>query len=65
MKKIFKSVIDEYKMDEQLMTELSILRQLNHPNIVKAYDSFTDDFHIFIVMEYVHGLLLVKKLKCP
>lgn len=41
-----------------------ILKQIDHPNIVKAYESFTDDFHIFILMEYVHGDMLVKKLKC-
>ena len=64
LKKIFKSVIDEYKMDEQLLTELNILTQIDHPNIVKAYEAFTDDFHIFILMEYVHGPLLVQKLKC-
>ena len=46
------------------MTELKILTQIDHPNIVKAYEAFTDDFHIFILMEYIHGNLLVQKLKC-
>lgn len=50
LKKIFKSVIEEYHMEEQLLTELQILKQINHPNIVRAYESFTDDFHIFILM---------------
>ena len=50
LKKIFKSVIDEYRMEAQLLTELKILTQIDHPNIVKAYEAFTDDFHIFIVM---------------
>jgi serine/threonine protein kinase len=40
------------------------LTQIDHPNIVKAYEAFTDDFHIFILMEYIHGNLLVQKLKC-
>jgi serine/threonine protein kinase len=64
LKKIFKSVIDEYRMEDQLLTELQILKQIDHPNIVRAYESFTDDFHIFILMEYIHGPLLVQKLKC-
>jgi serine/threonine protein kinase len=51
-------------MEEQLLTELRILKQINHPNIVRAYEAFTDDFHIFILMEYIHGTLLVNKLKC-
>ena len=53
LKKIFKSIIDEYKMQDQLLIELKILSQINHPNIVKAYQSFTDDYHYFILMEYV------------
>lgn len=47
-----------------MLTELRILTQIDHPNIVKAYEAFTDDFHIFILMEYIHGNLLVQKLKC-
>jgi serine/threonine protein kinase len=37
-------------MQDQLLTELKILTQIDHPNIVKAYEAFTDDFHIFILM---------------
>lgn len=43
---------------------MKILKQIDHPNIVKAYEAFTDDFHIFILMEYIHGNLLVNKLGC-
>ena len=51
-------------MQDQLMIELKILSQINHPNIVKAYQSFTDDYHYFILMEYVQGASLTKKFKC-
>ena len=34
--------------------EISILRELDHPNIVKQYETFTDDLNskLYIVMEY-------------
>lgn len=38
---------------------------IDHPNIIKAYESFTDEFHIFILMEYVQGKSLVTKFKSP
>ena len=63
LKKIFKSVIEEYSMQDQLLTEIQILTQINHPNIVRAYEAFTDDYHIFILMEYINGCLLTKKFK--
>ena len=42
-------------MEEQLLTELSILQRLNHPNIVKLYNCFTDAYHVFMMTEYIHG----------
>jgi serine/threonine protein kinase len=37
-------------MEEQILTEIKILSMIDHPNIIKAYESFTDEFHIFILM---------------
>ena len=54
-KKIFKSTISEYGMEDQLLTELSILKKLNHPNIMKLYSCFSDQYHVFMMTEYVHG----------
>jgi len=36
---------------------------MNHPNIVKSYFSFTDEFHIFLLMEHIRGQKLTKKFK--
>lgn len=40
-----------------LVSEVNILRELNHPNIVKYYDRVIDRdcCKIFIVMEYCEG----------
>ena len=45
------------KEKEQIVTEVNILRELNHPNIVKYYDRIIDkkNSKIYIIMEYCEG----------
>eukprot|EP00494_Astrolonche_serrata_P027128 UN27391 len=38
-----------------LRTEIKILRQCNHPNVVKLFDVFEDKFNLFLVMEHLGG----------
>lgn len=39
-------------------SESSALVQVNHPNIVKLYDSFREDNHLFLILQYCeHGSL--------
>eukprot|EP00873_Tetraselmis_striata_P016601 jgi/Tetstr1/436865/TSEL_025641.t1 len=42
-----------------LTSEVEILSQLNHPNIVAYYESFVEDGCLWIVMELVEGLSLL------
>jgi calcium-dependent protein kinase len=35
--------------------EVNILRKLDHPNIVKYYETYEDDKYIFLVMELCKG----------
>ncbi len=52
LKKIFKSTILEYNMINQFTRELKIHYRLDHPNIIKLYTHFDDEYHIFLLMEY-------------
>ncbi|RHY17503.1 hypothetical protein DYB25_009211, partial [Aphanomyces astaci] len=43
------------KLLENLESEISIMRQINHPNIVKLYDIKKTDKHIYLMLEYCDG----------
>lgn len=64
LKKIFKSTILEYDMITQFIRELRIHYLLSHPNIIKLYSHFEDEYHIFLLMEYAEGGILMDRLKC-
>ena len=38
-----------------LYNEIDILKQVDHPNIVKLFDVFEDDENYFLVMELMTG----------
>ena len=39
----------------QLLKEISILRSLDHPNIIRTYEFFEDTKRLYLVMEYCSG----------
>lgn len=45
---------------KSLEAEVEILRSLDHPNIVKYFETYEDDYYIHIVMEYIPGDNLFK-----
>eukprot|EP00736_Rhodelphis_marinus_P011372 Rmarinus@m.717 len=46
----------------KLIDEVRIMSQLNHPNIIKYYDSFVEEDKFYIVMELVEGSSLLDHL---
>ena len=46
-----------------IQKEISVLSQLNHPNILKYKESLADDKHMYIVTDYIRGVTLAEKLK--
>ena len=49
---------------EKIYQEVKILNQLDHPNIVKYYETYDDpNGHIYLVMEYIKGGELLQKIE--
>jgi calcium-dependent protein kinase len=48
---------------EKLIEETAILMDIDHPNIVKLYEIFTDTYSYYLVSEYCDGGELFEKIK--
>ena len=51
-------VLDKVKLRDNIdciMEEVAILHSLDHPNIVKYYETYNDLKYIYLVMEFVSG----------
>jgi len=53
---------DLFEGFEQMKRETDIMKKLDHKNILKLYDIFEDDRHVYIVMELVEGSELFDKI---
>ena len=56
--KVAIKVLDKHKLKENIdciMEEVAILNKLDHPNIVKYFETYDDDKYTYLVMEYVSG----------
>ena len=47
---------------EAIQEEVDILTKLDHPNIVKYYETYVDEKYIYLVMEYIGGGELFEKI---
>ena len=47
---------------EKLLSEISILKELDHPNIVKLYEFFQDPKRYFLVTELCQGGELFERI---
>jgi len=61
IKTIKKDFFNQYHI-KSLKNEIEILRSLDHPNIVKYFETYEDEKYLHIVMEYIPGDNLFKVL---
>ena len=64
-KKFAIKTIDKHKIKKELhllKRELEILKTLDHPNIVKFYETYQDENYFHLVMEYLSGGELLDRL---
>ena len=47
---------------DAIQEEVAILTKLDHPNIVKYYETYVDEKYIYLVMEYIDGGELFEKI---
>jgi len=47
----------------RLMREVAILRELQHPNVIKMYDAIESDSNLLLVLELLRGYTLAKCLR--
>jgi calcium-dependent protein kinase len=58
------NIISKAKIDqEKLRNEITILRNLNHPNIVKAYEAYQDKEYFYVVSELYTGNNLFEQVE--
>ena len=49
--------------NKRITEEIAILSALDHPNIVKYYETYNDAEKTYFVMEYIEGMELKKKIE--
>ena len=50
-----KKRMDSPKLKKYFEGEISIMKKLNHPNIVKFYEKLEDDTNYYLIIEYCNG----------
>ena len=58
-------VLDKQKMQfnmQMVKDEMAILQRLDHPNIVKYYETYNDKSYIYLVQEYIKGKQLFQHI---
>lgn len=48
---------------EKLFSEMNILKNLDHPNIVKLFELFQDNKNYYMVTEYLSGGEMFNRIK--
>lgn len=52
-----KSKLKASGMIDQIKTEIKIMYSLQHEHIIKLFNHFEDDEHIYLIIEYASGVI--------
>lgn len=67
--KVVIKVIDKSKFEpkdiQRIMNQVLVLQKLDHPNIVRYYETYNDYKYIYLVMEYIQGQSLFDFITQP
>ncbi|CAG9319145.1 unnamed protein product [Blepharisma stoltei] len=64
IKGICKAKVMEFgKNFDPIVDEIQIMRSLNHPNIVKLHRVYESETHVYLVLDYLEGGNLLRRLK--
>jgi len=55
-------LLPDSSSENKYLSEFYILKQLDHPNIMKVYELYEDQSTLYIVTEYIPGGMLFAKL---
>ena len=58
-------VLDKHLLGEhivQIVKEVEIMNRMDHPNIVKYFETYDDNKYLYLVMEYIEGEELFDKI---
>lgn len=55
-------ILTQMKGKESLINEISIMRKINHPNLLKIYEVYESDNSIYIVLDLIEGGELFARL---
>ena len=46
---------DTLKSEEEFLNEIEMLKSIDHPNVLKLFEVYRDEFNYYIVTEYCSG----------
>jgi calcium-dependent protein kinase len=49
--------------EDRMFTELDLLREMDHPNIVKVFEHYQDEKYHYLISEYCSGGELFDRIK--
>lgn len=63
VKVLSKSAIDASEQ-ERFQREIDILKMMDHPNIVRLYETYSDSKHYYLVTEYIFSAERNPRIDC-